>query len=53
MAVLLAAIVSALCCGFTVTPAFAVGCLVVSCAFYLYFGTHNKVRALEMHACMH
>ena len=44
-AVLLAAIASALCCGFVVTTPFAVGLAVVSCSFYLYFGPHNAVLA--------
>ena len=44
-AVLLAAIASTLCCGFVVTPPFAVGLAVVCCSFYLYFGPHNTVLA--------
>ena len=46
-AVLFAAIASALCCGFVVTPPFAVGLAVVCCSFYLYFGPHNTVLAAQ------
>lgn len=42
-AVLLATIVATLCCTFEVSHPFAVGVLVVTCSFYLYFGEHNKV----------
>ena len=42
-AVLLATIVSTMCCSFQITQAFTVGVLIVSSSFYLYFGHQNKM----------
>ena len=42
-AVLLAAVASAVCCGFEVTREFCIGVAVVTAAFYLYFGGHNEL----------
>ena len=41
-AVILAAVVSTLCCGYQPSNAFGVGTLVVGCAFYLFFTRANE-----------